>query len=418
MSNLRNRIAARLKEKKSGKAKKSAQQRVAAAWVIAKTMLPGAPVEAQEKLASSLVSAGTRILTAALKQTAINANYTKLAEKLEDVHKISLNDLMENESLLSKLEKEVAKELKTEDPTKIAKAKKADEGDTAPAADELPAEDVEAPTEMPGELPPPPEASEPTSPVIPAENKVELHNKIDQAEEAISDLEREIMNTQESELNIEAAFNDEVAGQKKMNLAHEEDVHDEQFEVDVDWDDDSEFIPDPAADEESKEEDGFFGPSSVESMEASLEGGEEGMDEASVSDAAQFFASVDDSNEDQLGAQMRRASEMPVVKPGEVAKEFEADFPEDRDFDTDHEDSILAELLGGLDEPEMIQKRDTQPELETPKAAKAKAKAASIAPKTVVRQKGGKPVKSLGDVSTSKMSSESEMIAKALFGDE
>lgn len=409
MSNLRNKIVARLNEKKAGKAKKSAQQKAAAAWVIAKTMLPSAPVEAQERLASSLVSSGTRILTSALKQTAINANYTKLAEKLEDVHKISLNDLMEDESLLAKLKKEVSKELKTDDPTKIAKAKKADEGEDAPSED-VP---VDAPVD---ELPPPPVAAEPTSPVIPAENKVELHNKIDQAEEAISELEREIMNTQESELNIEAAFNDEVAGAKKMNLAHEEDVHDEQFEVDVNWDDDSEFIPDPKQDEESMEEDGFFGPSSVESMEASLEGGEE-MDEASVSDAAQFFASADDTNEDQLGSQMRRASEMPVVKPGEVAKEFEADFPEDRDFDTDHEDSILAELLGGLDEPEMVQERDTQPEFETPKAAKAKAKAASIAPKTVVRQKGGKPVKSLGDVTT-KVSSEAESIAKALFGDE
>ena len=136
MSNLRNRIAARLQEKKSGKARKSAQQKVAAAWTIAKTMLPGAPAEAQEKLASSLMTAGTRILTAALRQTAINANYTKLAEKLEDVHKISLNDLMEDESLLSKLDKEVAKELKTEDPSKVAKAKKAD--------DEVPAEDAPA----------------------------------------------------------------------------------------------------------------------------------------------------------------------------------------------------------------------------------------------------------------------------------
>jgi hypothetical protein len=96
MSNLRNKITARLQEKRSGK---SAKQRVGGGWGVGETMIPGAPIQAQEKLASSLLSSGNRILTAALKQTAINANYTKLAEKLEEVHKISLNDLMENDSV-------------------------------------------------------------------------------------------------------------------------------------------------------------------------------------------------------------------------------------------------------------------------------------------------------------------------------
>jgi hypothetical protein len=416
MSNLRNRIAARLQEKKSGKARKSAQQKVAAAWTIAKTMLPGAPAEAQEKLASSLMTAGTRILTAALKQTAISANYTKLAEKLEDVHKISLNDLMEDESLLSKLDKEVAKELKTEDPSKVAKAKKK-KADDVPAED-APAEDApvdEVPVkDMDGgsDLPPAPADMPSSEPVIPAESKVELHNKIDQAETAISELEREIMNTQEAELNINAAFNDEVAGEKRMNLAHEEDVHDEQFNIDVDWDDDSELIPNLEADEAEQDEHGFFGPSSVETMEASLDTDAD-AEIASVSDAATFFASAEDNEEDQIGGLMRRASD--VIKPGEAAKEFEADFAEDRDFDTDHEDSILHELLNGLDEKVMVQERDTQPEFEAPKTAKA----ASLQPKTVVRAKGGKPVKSLGDVAPkAKIASEAESIAKALFGDE
>jgi hypothetical protein len=112
---------------------------------------------------------------------------------------------------------------------------------------------------------------------------------------------------------------------------------------------------------------------------------------------------------------MRRASELEVIKPGHAADEFESDFAEDRDFDTDHEDSILHELLGGLDEQEMVQERDQQPKLEAPKAAKAKA--ASLAPKTVARQKGGKPVRSLGDVTT-KVSSENQNIARALFGDD
>jgi hypothetical protein len=417
MSNLRNRIAARLQAKKSEELKKASQIKAAASWTIAKTMLPNAPTPVQEKLATALLASGQKVLVAALRQTAINASYAKMAETLKEVHKVSLNDLMEDESLLKKLKNEVTKELKTDEAVKVAKAKKADEVSDAPAED-LPVEDApiddlppaDLPSlDAPADLPPAPVTD---SPVIPAENKVELHNKIDQAEQAISDLEREIMNTQESELNIEAAFNDEVAGEKKMNLAHEEHVHDEQFEVDVDWDDDSELIPDLKDQEESHEEDGFFGPSSVETMEASLDG-DEGFDVAAESDASQFFTGKESSQIDQLGQLMHRASD--VVKPGTLADNFEADFDDSRDFDTDHEDSILGDLLGKLPQAEMEQERDTEPSMELPKNAKA----AKLQPKTLVRAKGGKPVKSLGDVvSTNKTASESDLIARALFGDE
>lgn len=400
MSNLRNKIAARVMAKKAQQ--KVAKQNVASAWVIAKTMLPTAPAEAQYRLASSLLSCGNKILASALKQSAINANYTKIAETLKEVHKVDLNDLMEDEATLTKLQNELAKELKK------ASAKKADGEEEAPEAEAAP--EAEDATEVPADdanTVDMPETGDQEA-VIPAEEKVELHNKIDKAEDAISELEKEIMDAEESELNIAAAFSDETAGKKVMNLAHEEDVHDEQFEVDVDWDDDSQMIADPAADEETQDEDGFFGPSAVENMEASME----------TSDAAQFFQDKAASEVDPLGNLMRRASE--VVKPGELVDEFESSFSDDRDFETDHEDNILFEVAMGIESPEHDDDRDSQPEMQKAAAKKLpKEKADILTPKTKSRGADGKSVRTLDVASkTASRNSEADMIARALFGDD
>ena len=67
---------------------KEAKIRVASAWTLAKSLLPTAPNEIQYKLASSLLANSTKSLTAMLRQTAINAHYTKVAEKFEQVHKV------------------------------------------------------------------------------------------------------------------------------------------------------------------------------------------------------------------------------------------------------------------------------------------------------------------------------------------
>ena len=105
--------------------KREAQQRVAAAWTIAKTMLPTAPAEVQKSAASSLLQNSTRVLSAMLRQTAKNAHYSKLAETFKQVHKTELNEFLTEGEDLSSLKSSVAKEL-SGDP-KNAAAKTADD---------------------------------------------------------------------------------------------------------------------------------------------------------------------------------------------------------------------------------------------------------------------------------------------------
>src|SRR5271166_1043659 len=114
-----------VKTKREG-IRREAQQRVAAAWTIAKTMLPTAPAEVQKAAASNLLQNPTNVLNAMLRQTAKNAHYSKLAEKFESVHKKTLNDLMEEPSVLASEKSSVEKELKGE-PKSAAKPKSADD---------------------------------------------------------------------------------------------------------------------------------------------------------------------------------------------------------------------------------------------------------------------------------------------------
>jgi hypothetical protein len=105
---------------------KEAKTRVASAWTIAKTMLPGAPADVQKAFAASLLTNNTtKALKAALRQTAINAHYTKLAETFKEVHKVELNDLLEDPSILKAEKKSVEGELKGD--AKAAAAKVADD---------------------------------------------------------------------------------------------------------------------------------------------------------------------------------------------------------------------------------------------------------------------------------------------------
>lgn len=105
--------------------KREAQQRVAAAWTIAKTMLPTAPAEIQKSAAANLLQNSTPVLNAMLRQTAKNAHYSKVAETFKQVHKVELNDLLEDPSVLNQEKKAVESELKG-DP-KSASAKTADD---------------------------------------------------------------------------------------------------------------------------------------------------------------------------------------------------------------------------------------------------------------------------------------------------
>src|SRR5271154_2064957 len=115
---------AEVKSKREG-IRREAQQRVAAAWTMAKTMLPTAPAEVQKSAASNLLQNSTKVLNAMLRQTAKNAHYSKLAETFKQVHKVELNDALEDPSVLSSLKKEVASELSGD--AKNATAKKADD---------------------------------------------------------------------------------------------------------------------------------------------------------------------------------------------------------------------------------------------------------------------------------------------------
>lgn len=106
--------------------RREAQQRVAAAWTIAKTMLPTAPAEVQKSAAANLLQNSTRVLNAMLRQTAKNAHYSKIAEQFKQVHKVELNDLLEDPSVLNAEKKAVESELKG-DAKNAAVDKKADD---------------------------------------------------------------------------------------------------------------------------------------------------------------------------------------------------------------------------------------------------------------------------------------------------
>lgn len=91
---------------------KEAKTRVASAWTIAKTMLPTAPDNIKKAFAASLLTNSTKALKAALRQTAINAHCTKLAETFKEVHKTTLNEFLEEPSVLKAEKSAVEKELK------------------------------------------------------------------------------------------------------------------------------------------------------------------------------------------------------------------------------------------------------------------------------------------------------------------
>jgi hypothetical protein len=132
-SNLKEKLA-ELKTKRET-IKREAQVRTAAAYTIANTMLPGAPVEKRQAFASSLLQGNdTKALVAALRQTAINAHNTHIAEQFKEVHKVELNDLLEDPSVLKSERSAVEKEIKGD--AKSAAAKTADDRkDAGPQTD-------------------------------------------------------------------------------------------------------------------------------------------------------------------------------------------------------------------------------------------------------------------------------------------
>jgi hypothetical protein len=136
-SNEPNGLKGRVAAEKLAGLKQTAKQKVAAAWTLAKTMLPGAPQAEQLKFASTLMENSPVTLKIALKQTAVNAHWTRVAEQFASVHKVDMNDLLEDPSVLNKETKGVSSELKGD--AKSAGAKKADDRkDAGPQPAEYP----------------------------------------------------------------------------------------------------------------------------------------------------------------------------------------------------------------------------------------------------------------------------------------
>lgn len=128
---------------------KTAKTKAAAAWTIAKTMLPEAPNAEQVKFAQSLMTASPTALKVALRHTALNAHFTRIAEQFSKVHKVDLNDLLEDPSILTKEEKAVQTELKGE--AKNAGKKVADDRkDAGPLPAEYPEPTRNEPEELDG----------------------------------------------------------------------------------------------------------------------------------------------------------------------------------------------------------------------------------------------------------------------------
>ena len=461
-------LKAGLAEKKAQREaiKKEAQSRVASAWTIAKTMLPTAPADVQKAFAASLLANPTKVLTAALRQTAVNAHYTKIAEEFKKVHKVELNDLLENPSVLAKEKAAVESELKGEaknattkkaddrkdagpqpekyddgrhgsEPAEIdagkaadrpadsvnkteggsnnikeaskkkahaegekcagcehckgAAAKTADEplAPEAPAIPEAPAAEEAAPApdaavEAPAEIPAGEEgAAAEAETVLTEEKKLEIHEKIEEAEQAIQSLEEEILEEGNEELNIENIFNDEEMEDKVSSLANEGDEH-------------------TAGDEDMD----FFAPSAAAEMEANMDGDKFGsMDEIfsmTGADADPLAALI--AGDLKTAAQVEGMEVLPAFS-GELANYFNEAGNDNRDNETDHEGDLLAEAAEAVkpeDQGAKRQPQDQQPKLESPKEA-AKKPAVIRHIKSAAAGQNKKPV---------------NPVAAALFGDD
>jgi hypothetical protein len=127
------------------------------------------------------------------------------------------------------------------------------------------------------------------------------------------------------------------------------------------------------ANENEGQGDDFFGPSSSESMEAS-------MDDDGTNSMHDFF-SLKGSNSDPLARLMaidvHTAAEiagLDILDPGEAAKHFETTTSkgDDRDSDSDHDGDLFAEAIENVEPEDGGFKRDKQDEtneLQEPKKA-------------------------------------------------
>jgi len=442
--------------------KKESQSRVASAWTIAKTMLPTAPAKVQVAFAKTLLANPTNVITACLRQTAVNAHYSKVADEFKKVHKVEMNDLLEDPSVLTKERSAVESELKgaakeaaatkvaddrkdagpqtetyndgrgcgggthtepketdagtsasetqaenrplesvdksTEGSNKVSAAKatpKAGEscaeckklGKACPKCasvtkkadepvQEMPLPEGEAVPPVEGEMPPaegemPPAAEVPPgeegkaeegATVLTEEKKLDIHEKIDEAEQAIQSLEEEILEEGNEELNIENIFNEEEMEDKAASLANEGDNH--------------------AAGDDND----FFAPSAAAEMEAGMEDHFGSMDE---------IFSMQGADADPLAAliagDLHTAAQiegMEVLESfsGQLESHFNEMSGETRTNESDHEEDILSEAAEAVkvEEQGMTRvKQDQTNVLELPAKASAAKKTAAAKPAVI-----------------------------------
>ena len=403
--------------------RQDAQRRSAAAWTMAKTLIPSASPKAQQHLASALVQAPTAILAESLRATARLAYYTKAAEAFESKTKKSLNEFVEDEGLLSKLMTEVLSENKADAPKTAAAKTAAPPAGLAEAPPEAP-----APTEAPGEgMPagapdaPQGEFQEPApagdaapgamgdpgagvDPAMPA-NAVgdqaaegDLLSKINETESQINDIQSEVEEAGDEALDLASIFNPEVQADKAQNLANEG----EGSDIDMD---------------EMEGED--FGPSDTSDMQ---DAADFGAPEGGEMTDADFFKGA--SGPDPMAVLLgRTAAEGVDVEMGDMAKHFETDLPGDtRDAESDVDD-LFGEVLVALDQPTMDQKRDTEPKFEEPEKPQVGLEKKSSVPAAKAQPAKKSSIKTVGvpttAAPTAKVAAQEDLhIAKLIFHDE
>jgi hypothetical protein len=370
---LRERLAA-LKTKKAN-ASKEAKVKVAAAWTVAKTLLPSAPADVQQKFASSIIGLDSKVLKACVKQAAVNAFWSKFAEDME-ASGASLNKFVEEPALLEQLKSEMAKELKGE--AKNASEKVAD--------GEVP--EVVIPAESKSDAPKIADYEDPAAKQseLDSEEKVHLHEKIEVAEGAVEQLEHEIMDTEDAPLSEELDF---------VNMFNETDEKVDSLANEGDFD-----LGGEEGDMEVPEGAEGHGPTDT----ASLEGALDGMDDVEVSDAANFFSQAAEEDDD-FSDLFKTSAPAVDVETGEAADHFLSDAVDHNvtDGEEDHDGDLIYDLMQDLKPETFETSRQSEPKLETPKAASRKKNPA-------------KPIRTLGHVSVD--GPEQAMLARLVFPDD
>ena len=295
-----------------------------------------------------------------------------------------------------------------------AVAKKADEPPMPPPAEgaEPPMEeDAEPPmeegVEPPMDMPPAEEApaEDSAAEVMTDEKKMLVEEKIEEAQEAISALEKEILeeSTESEELDYSKIFNEgeaegEMEGEEMAEGMPEEGMGEElPFPGEEDMEDKAASL----ANEGEKQADGngeeYFAPSNAESMEASL-------DESQFASMEDFF-SLRGSDSDPLRAliagEIHTAADVAGMKvvpsfTGEAAKHFESNTAtgETRDMENDHDADLFAEAIESVSPEDGGFKRTKQDDtnvLESPKSAAKKPAAPAIKKLKAVTASASKP---------------------------